>query len=596
MNTRTTTKSTSNTAKVNKFYELIIDSVRTAIMVVDKDLVVTYVNEGTRRLLHDNLEAFEEQYKNFDAKTIIGSCIDAFHKNPAHQRKILSDPTNLPHSAEIRVGPLAFSLYITASYNEKGEHNGSILEWANITKEKDAYADFSGQIEAISKSQAVVEFNMDGTITTANENFLSTLGYSLDEIKGKHHRMFVEPEYAQSADYRNLWDKLNRGEFDAGEYKRLGKKGKEIWIQASYNPIFDLNGKPYKVVKYATDITDRKKAIVCIKDVLMSLSKGDLTNKIEEQLGGEFSVLGDTMNSLVDSLNNMVSEIRVAAGNVFSAAREIAQGNADLSQRTESQASSLEETASAMEELTTTVQQNAQNATEATKQANNAMGKASSGGEVVQSAVTAMEEINRSSKKIADIIGVIDEIAFQTNLLALNAAVEAARAGEQGRGFAVVAAEVRSLAQRSAAAAKEIKGLISDSVDAVSKGTRLVDDTGQTFSDLVEAVQSVVTMISDIDSAGKEQAAGIGEVGAAVSQMDEMTQQNAALVEEASASSKSMEEQAQGLLDQVAFFNTGEEDLDVVTPIRTPKRTPARRSRPVRGISAAASDDEWEEF
>lgn len=563
-------------------------------MVIDKDLVVTYVNEGTRKLLRDNVEIFEEAYRGFNAENIIGSCIDIFHRNPEHQRRILADPKNLPHNAEIRIGPLAFSLHISAAYDAKGNHTGSILEWADITKEKDAYADFAGQIDAIGKSQAVIEFNMDGTVITANDNFLNTMGYSLSEIQGQHHRIFAEPEYAQSVEYRQFWEKLGRGEFDSGEYKRIGRGGKEIWIQATYNPILDLNGKPFKVVKYATDITDRKIAVAEIRDSLLAMSKGDLTARIERELGGEFKVLGDSMNSFIDNLNNLVSEIRNASNNVFSASREIAQGNTDLSQRTESQASSLEETASAMEELTTTVQQNAENATEATKKASGAMDKASNGGEVVRNTVNAMEDINKSSKKIADIIGVIDEIAFQTNLLALNAAVEAARAGEQGRGFAVVAAEVRNLAQRSAAAAKEIKGLINDSVDAVGKGTRLVDETGQTFSELVEAVREVVTMISDIDSASKEQSAGISEVTQAVTQMDEMTQQNAALVEQASASSRSMEEQAQALLEQVSFFQTGDGDIPVA-PRRALQGVASSGGRDKVRL-AAVSDDEWEEF
>jgi methyl-accepting chemotaxis protein len=222
------------------------------------------------------------------------------------------------------------------------------------------------------------------------------------------------------------------------------------------------------------------------------------------------------------------------------------------------------------------------------------MTKASSGGTVVADAVTAMEEINTSSKKIADIIGVIDEIAFQTNLLALNAAVEAARAGEQGRGFAVVAAEVRSLAGRSAAAAKEIKGLINDSVDAVSKGTKLVDETGQTFKVLVESVTEVVAKISDIDTASAEQATGINEVTQAVSQMDEMTQQNAALVEEASASSKAMEEQAQGLLDQVSFFQT--DNNHRTSAPRRQRATTKVAVVPRRKAISAKADNEWDEF
>lgn len=459
-----------------------------------------------------------------------------------------------------RIGKNGKEVWIQASYNPIFNLNGEpfkVVKYASdITEQKLKNADYSGQISAISKAQAVIEFNMDGSIISANENFLSTMGYRLDEIVGKHHRMFAEPELANSPEYREFWQKLNRGEFESAEYKRIGKGGKEVWIQASYNPIFDLSGRPFKVVKYATDITARNQAIDEIKNVLMALSKGDLTQYIERQLGGEFGIIGDSMNELVGILHNLVTDIRSASNNVFGSARKIADGNDQLSHRTETQASSLEETAAAMEELTSTVQQNSENATQASKLAGNVINKASNGGEVVKNAIDAMSNINRSSKKIADIISVIDEIAFQTNLLALNAAVEAARAGEQGRGFAVVAAEVRNLAQRSAGAAKEIKGLISESVEAVGQGTKLVDETGQTFSELVSSIEEVAAMITDIDDAGKEQSTGIQEISASVSQMDEMTQKNALLVEEAASASKSMEEQSQVLLKQVAFFNS----------------------------------------
>jgi methyl-accepting chemotaxis protein len=514
-----------------------------------------------------------------------------------------------------RLGKGGKEVWIQASYNPILDLNGKpfkVVKFAtDVTAQKLINADFSGQISAISKSQAVIEFNMDGTIITANDNFLSALGYTLSEIQGQHHSLFVEAAHKSSIEYQQFWQKLNRGEFDSGEYLRIGKGGKEVWIQASYNPILDLNGNTMKVVKYASDITGRKQAIAQIKETLMTLSEGDLTQYIETELVGEFSIIGTSINEFIDVLSNMVGDIRSASTHVFDSARELAEGNNELSHRTESQASSLEETASAMEELTSTVQQNAENASEASKLSASVMDKASNGGAVVKNAITAMSDINKSSKKIADIISVIDEIAFQTNLLALNAAVEAARAGEQGRGFAVVAAEVRNLAQRSAGAAKEIKGLINDSVEAVGQGTKLVDETGQTFTELVNAIEEVSKMISDIDSAGKEQSAGIGEVSAAVSQMDEMTQQNAALVEEAAASSKSMEEQSQALLDQVAFFNTGEDDEpEIKTPVR--RSSPASRRQTSRQPSSrqptrpaprastvrpkTASDQEWEEF
>jgi len=708
-----TPMSTEDLDNDSSLYQRVMTTINTAVMVIDRDLVVTYVNEGTKNLFEKNIESFSVAYPNFDPKNIVGTCIDVFHKKPEHQRGMLANPDNFPHKAEIRVGELCFSLNISALYDGE-EYSGNILEWVDITAEKNAYADFSGQISAIGKAQAVIEFNMDGTIVTANDNFYNTLGYSLEEVQGQHHSMFVDNEYKSSVEYRQFWEKLNRGEYESGEYKRIArggeeiwiqasynpiidangkpfkvveyatdvtaeklsnanysgqieaisksqaviefnmdgsiitandnflnavgysleeikgqhhslfvdneykssveyrqfweqlnrgeydsaeykriaKGGKTIWIQASYNPIMDLNGKPFKVVKYATDVTGRKQAVAKIKEILLVMAEGDLTSSIEGDLEGEFSVLGEAINSLVDNLSGLATEIRSASTNVFSASREIAQGNNDLSQRTETQAANLEETASAMEELTTTVQQNAENASEATKMASGAMDQASNGGEVIKSAVSAMEDINKSSKKIADIIGVIDEIAFQTNLLALNAAVEAARAGEQGRGFAVVAAEVRNLAQRSAGAAKEIKGLISDSVEAVGKGTKLVDETGQTFGDLIEAVQQVVTMIADIDNASQEQSNGIAEISKAVNQMDEMTQQNAALVEEAAASSKSMETQAQSLIEQVSFFRTNDEP-----GVAEPKSAAASNIKsPLRAVSGSSKGDKWEEF
>ncbi|WP_425528253.1 methyl-accepting chemotaxis protein [Stenotrophomonas maltophilia] len=297
--------------------------------------------------------------------------------------------------------------------------------------------------------------------------------------------------------------------------------------------------------------------LVQVSTLLQAISRGDLTVRMQGDFYGVFARMRDDCNATVDQLKQIVGRIQSSASSINLAAGEIASGNTDLSRRTEQQAANLEETAASMEELTSTVKQNAEHARQANQLAIGAHGVASQGGEVVGQVVTTMSAIEASSKKIAEIISVIDGIAFQTNILALNAAVEAARAGEQGRGFAVVASEVRTLAQRSAGAAKEIKGLIEDSVGKVADGSALVRQAGTTMGEIVASVQRVTDIMADISAASQEQSSGIEQVNQAVVQMDETTQQNAALVEEASAAARSMEEQANLLAEAVSVFRTG---------------------------------------
>jgi methyl-accepting chemotaxis protein len=457
-------------------------------------------------------------------------------------------------------------VWIQAVYSPIKDEVGRVVKIVKIATDVTAArlsaADFEGQIAAIGKAQAVIEFGLDGKILTANENFCQTLGYSLAEIKGQHHSLFVEPAFRSTAEYRMFWDKLGRGEYDTGQYKRIAKGGREVWIQASYNPILDLNGKPFKVVKYATDITAQVKAseilqaaVAQTKEIVGAAKENDLRERIPlDGKTGEIADLCEGVNGLLDTMSSMIGDIAETSQTLSTAAREIATGNTDLSQRTEEQAASLEETAASMEELTATVRQNAENAQQANKLASSASDVAVKGGSVVAEVVQTMDGITQASRKIADIIGVIDEIAFQTNILALNAAVEAARAGDQGRGFAVVAAEVRNLAQRSANAAKEIKGLISDSVSKVESGSRLVDTAGKTMEEIVQSVKRVTDIMAEISAASQEQRAGIEQVNNAVTQMDKVTQQNAALVEEAAAAAKSMEEQTSAMSDMVGQF------------------------------------------
>ena len=348
--------------------------------------------------------------------------------------------------------------------------------------------------------------------------------------------------------------------------------------------------------------------------VAQKVAAGELTSRVVVEGKDETSALQQALKDMNESLVKTVSDVRNGTQTITVASREIASGNADLSARTETQASSLEETASSMEELTSTVKQNADNARQANQLAVSASSVAQQGGKVVAQVVDTMGSIKDSSRKIVDIIGVIDGIAFQTNILALNAAVEAARAGEQGRGFAVVASEVRNLAQRSAGAAKEIKGLIGDSVDKVDAGSRLVDEAGQTMGLIVTSIRQVADIMGEITAATQEQSHGIEEVNQAIAQMDQMTQQNAALVEEAAAAAESMQDQAQKLADAVSIFKLGSEHQQVQAAI--PAQVKAVAARPALKAAsgkrvaqavktatppsakklAAAGGDDWEEF
>jgi methyl-accepting chemotaxis protein-1 (serine sensor receptor) len=344
--------------------------------------------------------------------------------------------------------------------------------------------------------------------------------------------------------------------------------------------------------------------------VATRVANGELDASIHIEHDDELGKLMQALKNMTGKLSQIVTDVRAAADSVGSAAKQISAGNNDLSQRTQEQASALEETASSMEEMTSTTKQSADNARQANQLAAGTRDQASSGGTVVSQAVAAMGEINDSSRKIADIIGVIDEIAFQTNLLALNAAVEAARAGEQGRGFAVVASEVRNLAQRSATAAKEIKGLISDSVEKVHSGSKLVDASGETLNEIVGSVKKVSDIVAEIAAASQEQSSGIEQVNKAIMQMDEVTQQNAALVEEAAAAAKSMEDQAQKMVELMSFFRTSGGHTSVSTTAKpsagTKPRAPLKErlaaaaggksTKPAASRGNGAATGEWAEF
>ncbi len=450
-----------------------------------------------------------------------------------------------------RLGKGGREVWIQASYNPVLDKTGKpvkVLKLAtDVTAQKLAAADAQSQLKAIGQAQAVIEFNLDGTIITANENFCRAMGYSRDEIVGKHHRMFVDPAYAQSGEYQQFWDKLRRGETMAAEYRRIGKGGREVWIQASYNPILDLNGKPYKVVKYATDATDataRKEAVKVLGEKLARLAEGDLTATIDSTFHGDLEKVRIAYNGTVGRMRDIVARLRTASQSLKTATGEILSGANDLADRTAKQAAAVEETSAALEQLVTTVAENAERASSASAKARAVSDTATETNGVMKEANDAMERISSSSARISDIIGLIDDIAFQTNLLALNASVEAARAGDAGKGFAVVAVEVRRLAQSAASASADVKVLIEQSSSEVSTGSRKVAEATQKVTSMLTGIHENGVLIEEITRSTGEQSSALREVRSAVKQVDEMTQHNAALVEETNAAIEQTETQA----------------------------------------------------
>jgi methyl-accepting chemotaxis protein len=568
-----------------------LDVCTTNVMVADEGFNIVYLNNTLKDMLRAAEPELRKVLPNFDANKLIGQNMDTFHRDPSHQRRMVGALTGT-HRTNITVGTQKFGLIATAIVDGNNNRVGTVVEWRNETAEKAIEAEINEVVAA------AVAGNFSRRIPTENkQGFMLNLATSMNLLSENVGKVMD--------DLSGVLGALSEGDLS----KRIAAE-----YQGTFGAMKDAANTT--AIRLSDTVED-------LARTLGALADGDLTQRITADYRGTFMTLKEAANTTATRLSETMAGIMSSAREVANASSEISTSTTDLSQRTEEQAASLEQTSASMTQIATTVKKNAENAQQANQLTSGARETADRGGQVVARAVEAMSRIEESSRKIADIIGVIDEIARQTNLLALNAAVEAARAGDAGRGFAVVASEVRSLAQRSSQAAKDIKDLITNSNSQVREGVGLVNDAGKSLGEIVEAIKNVANIVGDIANASTEQATGVEQVNKALTQMDEVTQQNSALVEQNAATAKTLEEQSSAMDERVSFFRIDDAETSLragraagkpaaaprtpAAPAGKPKHSAsprtngATRHAPVRRMQAAlatavAKDSDWEEF
>jgi methyl-accepting chemotaxis protein len=484
-----------------------LENVPMNVMYADRTLKIRYLNQASMETLKQI-----EQHLPIKASEMLGQSIDIFHKRPSHQRQMLADPANLPHKAIIQVGPEKLELHVHPVFDAKRKYIGNMVSWSLVTETLRLQAqnlDYTSQIEAIGRSQAVIEFNMDGTVRSANDIFLRTMSYQLEEIKGRHHSMFVDDSYRNSPEYTEFWAKLNRGEYQSVEQKRIAKGGREVWMQAHYHPICDASGKPVKVVKFAVDITAQAKARAETSRIVLALASSS------EQLTAVSRQMGEA------------AQMTSSQAGVVSAASEQVSRN-------------IQVVATSAEEMSASIREIAEGTNEAARMASTAV-------TVAQTTNQRVAKLGSSSQEIGEVIKVITSIAQQTNLLALNATIEAARAGEAGKGFAVVANEVKELAKATAQATGEISKKIvaiqddtRAAISAIAEIDQIISNISNASSTIATAVEEQTATTNEIVRNVNEAAKGSTEISTSIVAVAEAAQGTASAAGETQMSAKGL--------------------------------------------------------